>query len=593
MESSTNISGRRTAESTSGESHTLSAEELQQHLDETVRDSLPLSVLTLALLYVFFALINLAILPPHVAWQISLASAATAAVLGCLSIYLFRRGISAERAQLLVTGVGFLVLMEVLYHLWLRPLPIQAAGLSILMIGAGCILLSRRLLIILLFSAVTGWAAIMLILAHKAQWSLALYLLSSGVVFSLLVHEIRLRTYIRLLTATLYEQEMRRQMEQTLAALQRSESRFRRLIHSGVIGIIEVNLQGELLEANDRFLEIIGRTQADMPLRWDELSPPEWAQKDQEVVRLVRETGVADPWEKEYYHLDGHRVPILVGVALFDEHSEECICFVLDLTEVRQAENRIRKMTVQLERAARLATIGEMIAGLAHELHQPIASSVNFVRALKRRSEAGTLSEEDLLHRLDRIESQLQTVSSLLRNIGDSVGQNNVKMIPCQLRGCIEVAIDLTISSAHLNENQILLDIPQKLPMVQADPIQITQVLFCLLLNAVHAVESLPEENQVVMVSAVMSGETSVRVEVRDNGSGIAPEHMSQIFYQFFSTRPNAPGLGLSISRTVIEAHGSELKAESTPDQGSVFSFELRTAPEQSPLESWTSLRIG
>lgn len=593
MENLPEISSDQSTESTSVQSHALSAEELQQHLDQTVRDSLPLSVLTVALLYVFFALINLAILPPHVAWQISLASAATAVVLGCLSIYLFRRGLPAERAQLLVTGVGFLVLMEVLYHLWLRPLPIQTAGLSILMIGAGCILLSRRLLIILLFSSVTGWAAIMLIQAHKAQWSLALYLLSSGVVFSLLVHEIRLRTYIRLLTATLYEQEMRRQMEQTLAALQRSESRFRRLIHSGVIGIIEVNLQGELLEANDRFLEIIGRTQADMPLRWDELSPPEWAQKDQEVVRLVRETGVADPWEKEYYHLDCHRVPILLGVALFDEQLEECICFVMDLTEVRQAENRVRKMTVQLERAARLATIGEMIAGLAHELHQPIASSVNFVRALKRRSEAGTLSEEDLQHRLDRIESQLQTVSSLLRNIGESVGQNNVQMIPCQLRGCIEAAIDLTISSAHLNENQILLDIPHKLPTVQADPIQITQVLFCLLLNAVHAVESLPEENQVVMVSAVMSGERSVRVEVRDNGSGIAPEHMSQIFYQFFSTRPNAPGLGLSIARTVIEAHGSRLNAESTPDQGSVFSFELKTAPDKSPVESWPSLRTG
>ncbi|MDH3744744.1 MAG: PAS domain S-box protein [Acidobacteriota bacterium] len=124
---------------------------------------------------------------------------------------------------------------------------------------------------------------------------------------------------------------------------QRSEANLRRLFESNVVGMQTGTTDGRILSANDRFLEMIGYSQDDLPLRWDQLTPPEWRAVDQAKTEEVLETGGAEFWEKEYTHRDGHRVPALVAVTLMEGAETECLAVVVDLTETRQAERALRR----------------------------------------------------------------------------------------------------------------------------------------------------------------------------------------------------------------------------------------------------------
>lgn len=123
--------------------------------------------------------------------------------------------------------------------------------------------------------------------------------------------------------------------------LRRSEARIRRLVDSNMVGVIFADFQGNISEVNDAFLAIVGYTREDVPagnLRWLEMTPPEWLAQDQQVIAEIRQTGACGPFEKEYFRKDGSRVPILIGAALLPDSDDECVCFVVDLTDRNRAE---------------------------------------------------------------------------------------------------------------------------------------------------------------------------------------------------------------------------------------------------------------
>src|SRR5947209_7453433 len=121
--------------------------------------------------------------------------------------------------------------------------------------------------------------------------------------------------------------------KQVEEALRRSEGRLRRLVDSNVLAVLISDLNGRILEPNDAFLSMLGYTRADLPLRWDALTPRELLPTADRAITELRNTGVATPFEKEYLHRDGHRVPVLIGIALLEHGGDECITFVIDLTK--------------------------------------------------------------------------------------------------------------------------------------------------------------------------------------------------------------------------------------------------------------------
>jgi PAS domain S-box-containing protein len=143
---------------------------------------------------------------------------------------------------------------------------------------------------------------------------------------------------------------MRAKAEQAQAALRKSEARFKPLFASGIIGITVTDLQSGIVESNAAFLDMLGYTSEDLAagrLRWTELTPPEWASHDARAVARMRATGVVPAWEKEFFHKDGHRVPVLVGAAMLAGTSDQCICFILDLSEQKRAEVTAERMREQ------------------------------------------------------------------------------------------------------------------------------------------------------------------------------------------------------------------------------------------------------
>jgi PAS domain S-box-containing protein len=168
--------------------------------------------------------------------------------------------------------------------------------------------------------------------------------------------------------------------------LQEREAKVRRLVDSNIIGIFLWDLAGGIIEANEAFLHMVQHGRDDLVsgrVRWTDLTPAEWRDRDQRAVAELAATGTIQPYEKEYLRKDGSRVPVLIGAAAFGEGRDQGVAFVVDLTErkraegeVRESERRYREVQMQLAHANRVATTGQLSASIAHEVNQPLAAVV-------------------------------------------------------------------------------------------------------------------------------------------------------------------------------------------------------------------------
>ncbi len=172
------------------------------------------------------------------------------------------------------------------------------------------------------------------------------------------------------------------------------EAKIRRLVDANIIGIFISSRKGEIIEANDAFLKMMGYDREDIAagnMRLADLTPPEWRASAARALVGIDTTGAVQPYEKEYLRKDGSRVPVLVGSAAFDEQQDHGVAFVLDLTErklaeaeARESERRYRETQLELAHANRVATIGQLTSSIAHEVNQPIAAAVTYASAARR-----------------------------------------------------------------------------------------------------------------------------------------------------------------------------------------------------------------
>ena len=175
--------------------------------------------------------------------------------------------------------------------------------------------------------------------------------------------------------------------ERIESALRISDMRFRRLAESGLLGVMVCDLHGNISEANETFLEIVGHTRAELEageVRWGEMTPPEWEAADLAAIEELEAHGIASPFEKEYFRGDGGRVPVLLCVAMLE--APECICLVLDITQRRQLESvreRARKLELENRRVQEASQLkSEFLANMSHELRTPLNAIIGFAELL-------------------------------------------------------------------------------------------------------------------------------------------------------------------------------------------------------------------
>ncbi|WP_051383393.1 PAS domain S-box protein [Bradyrhizobium sp. WSM3983] len=489
------------------------------------------------------------------------------------------------------------------------------------------------------------------------------------------------------------------------------EAKIRRLVDANIIGIFIWEVEGGILEANDAFLRIMGYDREDLAagrLRCTELMPQEWLEGDvQRGPEYVR-TGRLHPFEKEFFRKDGSRVPVLIGLADFEESGRQGVAFVLDLTERKRAEDelraseelkrriiessrdcikvldldgnllfmssggqrlleidniqtylnacwvdfwqpedrpkiseaiaaaraggigkfqafcpsakgaprwwdvittpicnadghpeqllsvsrditeskqaeaeahegerRYREVQMELAHANRVAAMGQLTASIAHEVKQPIAATVANARAALRFLDAPTVDLDEVRQILNDMLKDGNRAGEVVSRIQDLIKKAPPRRDRLNINEAIRELLELTRSAAVKNSVSIHAELANGLPIVHGDRVQLQQVLLNLIINAIEAMSGLGEGPRELLVSSGTIEPGGVLVRVRDSGPGLEPSMRDRVFESFYTTKPSGLGLGLSICRSIVEAHGGRLWASPTDPQGAVFQFTI------------------
>jgi PAS domain S-box-containing protein len=485
------------------------------------------------------------------------------------------------------------------------------------------------------------------------------------------------------------------------------EAKIRRLVDANIIGIFIRDLEGRILEANDAFLHMIGYDREDLiagRIRWTDLTPPEWSERNAQAIAEVRMTGRVRPFEKEYFRKDGSRVPVLIGVANFEESGDEGVAFVLDLTERKRAEEALREsedlwkavfennptmyfmvdaagiiisvnpfgaeqlgyradelvgrplqnlfheadrdaalkntllclkqlgramtwelrkirkggewrwvretarammikkrpvilivceditesrraaetlreVQTELAHANRVATMGQLTASIAHEINQPIAATVMNAQAGLRWLAAEPPDLAAVKQTLTRIANDGNRAGEIIGQIRALIKKASARKDLLDLTEAIREVAALTRGEAIKNGVSVRMQLAEGLPPIEGDRVQLQQVILNLMINAIEAISGVREGARDVLVTTREADPDTVQVAVQDTGPGLEPAVLERVFDAFYTTKPHGLGLGLSICRSIIEAHGGRLWVTVNIPHGAIFQFNLPARP--------------
>jgi PAS domain S-box-containing protein len=506
-------------------------------------------------------------------------------------------------------------------------------------------------------------------------------------------------------------------------ALRESEAKIRRLVDANIIGIFIWDFEGRIIEANNAFLCMVDYDREDLAsgrIRWTELTPPEWRDRDRQLVQELKLTGSLHPFEKEYFRKDGSRVPVLIGVASFEQGGNQGVAFVLDLTERKRAEEalresdealrrseawlalaqrlshtgnwvydatamryrywsdesyriwgfdplrglpsresmwqrihpddrdrvweevqealrqkrdfaaefrillpdgtikhleatthhefsslgslveavsthvdvterkrardereRLRQLESDLAHMNRLSMMGELTASLAHEITQPIASARNNARAALRFLDRNPPDLREVREALECLVADADRAGDIIDRIRDHIKKAPPREGRFDLNNAINEVIALAGSAITMNGVSVRTRLTEALLPVQGDRVQLQQVVLNLILNAVEAMSTVEAGPRELLISTEQNQTGDVLVSVRDSGPGIEPDHLDRVFEAFYTTKSSGVGMGLSICRSIIGAHGGRLWADVNASRGAVFRFTLPAADKE------------
>jgi PAS domain S-box-containing protein len=387
--------------------------------------------------------------------------------------------------------------------------------------------------------------------------------------------------------------------------LEKREAKIRRLVDANIMGIFIWNFEGQIIEANEAFLHMVNYSREDLVsgrLSWKDLTPPEWRDLNKRNITKLKATGALQPYEKEYFRNDGSRVPVLVGAAIFEEGQNEGVSFVLDLSEQKRAEEALRRSQAHLAEAqaelahvTRVTALGELTASIAHEINQPLAAVVTNANASLRwlSGDSPNLAEaREAIRRITRDGKRAGDVISRMRSLFKKANTAKERL---DINGVIEEAVVFAQNEVQRNRVSLQTQLGYDLPLIMGDRIQLQQVILNLLINAIEAMSAAGDGPRQLWVSSqkvnLTPGEsgkhrfgdealheaewTHVLIAMRDSGPGLDPNNVGRLFDAFYTTKPQGLGMGLAISRSIVEAHGGRLSATADPSGGAVFEFTL------------------
>jgi len=369
------------------------------------------------------------------------------------------------------------------------------------------------------------------------------------------------------------------QQKRTDSNLHRSDERFRRLIEHSTVGMIIGDFQGGISYANPAILNLLGYTSEEVAagaLRWNQLTPPEFAAADEKAIQELRATGTATSYQKSLRAKDGRLLPFLVGATMIPsarsgDASSEIAVFATDLSTQKQAESAL----IQSEK---LAAVGRLAASISHEINNPLEAITNLLYLARRSSNIPV----DVASFLDKADQELQRVTQIsIQTLRFHRQSTKPRLITS------EELLGPTLALYHgrISNSNIRLELQHR----GAEPIvcyegDIRQVLNNLIGNAI---DSMRAGGRLIVRTGKArlrrSGIPAIRITIADTGHGIPPAVMRRMYEPFYTTKGmNGTGLGLWISRGIIEKHRGQIQARSRLSNGcggTVFSLVLPTSP--------------
>lgn len=272
---------------------------------------------------------------------------------------------------------------------------------------------------------------------------------------------------------------------------------------------------------------------------------------------------------------DGSTFPMELAVGEMEAMGHRFFTgFVRDLTERQTAERRVQDLQSELVHVSRLTALGEMASALAHELNQPLSAIANYMKGSERLLEAPEPDRAKIKGALSNAAEQALRAGQIIRRLRDFVAKGEADRRIENLPQLLEEAGALAMIGAKERGVRLRFNLDHKLDLVLADKVQVQQVVLNLMRNAIDAMEEAPRR-ELVVSTAPAEGDM-VEVAVADTGPGIDPGMAQQLFQPFVTTKAHGMGVGLSISRTIVEAHGGRIWAEPNEGGGTVFRFTLR-----------------
>ena len=373
--------------------------------------------------------------------------------------------------------------------------------------------------------------------------------------------------------------------EESLVA---TERRFRAVFDQRHQLVAILSASGTVLEANQTSLDFADIAPDDVLGRkfWSTAwwsHSPDLQRRIEDAVRKAA-NGESVRFDVTHPRPDGEMATLDFSIRPIRDKEDKVVFLVSeshDITEHKLADEEARQHRERIAHVSRLSTLGEMAAGIAHEINQPLTAISLFAQAGRRLVEAGNLEKiSDVCFKLNEHALRASDVVERMQTMARQ-GESMKEIVDCN--DLIESAVRLAESEARINDIQIEFDKGERLPPIAVDGVQIQQVALNLLRNGMEAMLAIDERKErPVRITTGLSGVNEITVTVTDNGCGVPEDRVDKLFTPFSTTKKSGMGMGLSISQAIIRAHGGQIDFRDNETGGATFWFTLPTAKQES-----------
>jgi len=316
------------------------------------------------------------------------------------------------------------------------------------------------------------------------------------------------------------------------------------------------------------------------------LMPLPYREQHDGYIRRYRETGerriIGSGRVAVAQRKDGSTFPMEVQVGEMESGGQRFFtAFIRDLTERQRTETRMQELQSELAYMSRFTALGEMGSTLAHEINQPLTAITSYLKGcglILANMEGDEISL--IKHAVNEASEEALRAGEVIRQLREFVARGGSEFQIEGLQRLVEEVSALALVGAKEKDVKVEFDFPSENPLVFVNRVQIQQVLLNLIRNAIEAMQDVARRDLVIRAKAIHDGHM-VQISVQDSGPGIHPEILKNLFKPFTTTKQNGMGVGLSISRTIVEAHGGKIWADSTPGEGTTFHFTLRAVDKE------------